>query len=258
MEGKTRAFIEAYSRFYFDVNLSEEENKNYQMKKKEFGIPLDLHTTNKDAEKWIIDNCLDKGIFDKYALAWKAGKFVGVGSEKNNKYVDSFIPEDEKNYINGYGGKIDKNEFRDYCEYLNTLQYDTDLRSLYKLMQGQSPNNIGPVYNITALFFKSRGKWPIYDQFAHKAVRALSCDMIPSEVYIGTTPSKDAINSVMCMYNEYMLLLRKVFPEEINEESGKPFISRELDQALWVYGHASRRWSLEDKRVINERRTKTI
>ena len=196
----------------------------------------------------LINNCLNKGVFNEYALAWKAGRLVW--SDNKPDFKDFY---DGSNYVNGYGGKIDKSSFDDYCASIKDFDCSGELRNIYKTVLGLSPYNVGPVYNITALFFLSRGKFPIYDRFAHKAVRALALDMKPSEVYIGSNPSKDEIDQVMCMYNEYMFLLKKVFPKGVSDEgTTSPFISRELDQALWVYGHADKKWSLVENKVVNE------
>lgn len=103
-----------------------------------------------------------------------------------------------------------------------------------------SPKNIGPVYIINALFFLTGGKAPIYDVFAHKAVKALLLNISPSEVYMGGNPDKHDIDNVTAMYLEYILLLKMIFKDEVKIK-GKDdmFISRELDRALWVYGHSN-------------------
>ena len=44
------------------------------------------------------------------------------------------------------------------------------------------------------------------------------------------------------MYSEYIWLLNDVFKEEIHKDKSVMFISRELDRALWVYGHASEKY----------------
>ena len=103
------------------------------------------------------------------------------------------------------------------------------------------------------MFFLSHGEIPLYDYFAHVAVKALYMEKSPLEVFVANAPGKNdhpkgkhkvkkeyylAIN----MLEEYIWLLSKVFPDEIHREE-RMFIPRELDQALWVYGHSSKQYS---------------
>ncbi|MBR6444064.1 MAG: hypothetical protein IKS63_01390, partial [Firmicutes bacterium] len=112
------------------------------------------------------------------------------------------------------------------------------------LCKEKSPKNIGPVYIINAMFFVSGGKAPIYDAFAHKAVRSLVMDIAPSEVYLGGNPDKNETKNVVLMYQEYMTLLKKVFSCTFKDKTQNDmFISRELDRALWVYGHSTKKWT---------------
>ena len=91
------------------------------------------------------------------------------------------------------------------------------------------PKNFGSVYIINLIYFLSKGKFPIYDKFAHKAAKALFMEKQPNEVYVGSAPEKNDIKNVVNLYNEYLWLLEKLFHNYS--------IDRITDRALWVYGH---------------------
>lgn len=45
------------------------------------------------------------------------------------------------------------------------------------------------------------------------------------------------------MYREYMIILDKIFKDFSKEKNiNGMFISRELDRALWVYGHSVKKY----------------
>ena len=91
------------------------------------------------------------------------------------------------------------------------------------------------MYLITVLYFKSNKKYPIYDYYAHRAVKALYLNKNPEEIFVGAAPDKNEIGKVLAMYKEYVFLLEQVF--------GYSDIGRDLDRALWVYGHAKKPWT---------------
>lgn len=228
-------FINTYRPFYFDNNNNE--GKVY------LGIPKNLATGDINVELYVENHLINQGVYNEFALAWKSGKLFYNDINHYLYWDDSFVIDNT--YRNGYGSPISINEFNVYCDELERFtnneyslaQWD----ELYRRVVSVSPNNLGPVYIITSLFFKSSGRIPIYDQFVHKALKSLAIGIAPGSVFYGNTPSKNNINSVKCMFNEYLYLLESIFPEAINHD-GAPFISRALDQALWVYGHCSRGW----------------
>lgn len=98
-------------------------------------------------------------------------------------------------------------------------------------------NNIGPVYAITLLFFLSNGNYPIYDRFAHIAVKmiyegngfnTLIEDSALKEEFDPNWKNKAVI---FANYeNYYHKRLDEIF-------SGAYKNDRNIDKALWVYGH---------------------
>ncbi len=226
-------FVDFYRQFYFDNDIDDDT-------KHSFGVPSGLNTTNAKAEKWIVEHRINEGVFDRFALAWKAG-MITWNDEKDDIGVSDDFAYGNK-YHNDRNLPISILGFNEYRTLLYELDVDScDFKSLYEMLWPGSPKNIGPVYIIASLFFRSKGRFPIYDNYVHKAVRSLALGIAPADVYMGTPPDKKYVGDVVCMYNEYLTLLGRAFPDQINR-SGGPFIPRELDQALWVYGHCTRSW----------------
>lgn len=222
-----------------------------------------LSGTDYDAEQEIMKLYHD-GKYDVMALAWKAGK-VCHNSEKQLFFADKF--EKDNGYSIGKRGNIVlKESFDDYLKRLNGIKseikkvieskgpmcfskvYDMAMfpHPIEQNKKSNTPTNFGPVNIINALFFISSGAAPIYDSFAHKAVRALAMNIAPKSVFMGANPDKTDTESVIRMYGEYMCLLKKLFPEYIYKDGSNEFIPRELDRALWVYGHSDRAWESND------------
>ena len=249
-------FIKHFEPLYFDPNTCPKDYKSQHYHDKEkleaeyrsllknnLGINK-LNRTDYNAEQKVMDNLLKKSIFNEEALAWKAGKIEFENGEL--KTADIFESGDD--YINGYGQRINKEAFQNYSSYLQNSKKSINKKinednwtEAYRDALEESPRNIGPVYIINALFFLTGGKAPIYDVFAHKAVKALLLNIAPSEVYLGGNPGKNDIDNVIAMYNEYMLMLKMVFKDYFEQKKkSEMFISRELDRALWVYGHSKK------------------
>ncbi|MCR4717308.1 MAG: hypothetical protein K5656_09010 [Lachnospiraceae bacterium] len=261
-----REFINQFEKFYFDdSDLKDDDFKSV-------GLPKTLNRTNRKLEEYIVENKLQEGIFDEEAFAWKAGK---AGWDKGFVYAKP-LP---KKWVNGNGGSIKQNKkqnkdsetfteerFKTYVrdnkveiDELN-LKSPEDRKKLFiEIKDKYDLDNYGTVYIINHMFFLSQGAVPIYDYYAHVAVKALFMNKSPLEVYVGAPGKNDhpkggkglekdkkekikneylAVNTL----EEYMWLLNEVFPNEIHENGNVMYISRQLDRALWVYGHATKRW----------------
>ena len=218
-EKQINSFISRYESSYFKNDKSE-------------GIPK-LNTTEIEVEKYI-EGKLHSGIVDEYVVAWKAGRLIKADID-NDKFLQ------EKQYMNGYGNQIDSNELKTYLSKLkkSEIQEIIDssdilsrdiLEKSYDLVKENAPRNFGSVYLINILYFLSKGKIPIYDKYAHIAVKALCFGYKPSNIYVGDPPEKNRTKMVINMLSEYMWYLNKLF--------GTYSIPRSLDRALWVYGHS--------------------
>lgn len=209
-KGKNKVLVKAYYAKPYGMPIS--------------GIPI-IHPTEKCIEDYVMGFYSSKKL-NEYVFAWKAGTLV--------KDKEGFKPR-EKNgeYLNGYGSTINK---KNLCEYLECVSNEVfigdDFEKIYRrLIELHPPKNFGAVYIINLLFFKSGGKWPIYDKFTHKAAKALFMKKHPSQIYVGDAPNKRNIRDVVNMYSEYIWLLEKLFSSKS--------IDRKTDRALWVYGHAT-------------------
>lgn len=247
-------FISHYGIIYYDPTSCPDEFKwryynskdvttdDYKKRiKNDLGISK-INGTNYYAEEEI-SKLLSEKVFNECSLAWKSGK---VDWENGELKTVNFDKGDH--YINGYGGEIEKDEFKKYCEHLeenkdfiNDRVNKGEWKDAYSKAKDNAPKNFGTVNIINSLFFITGGNAPIYDKFAHKAVKALLLGISPKDVYYRDIPSKDEVDSVIAMYTEYMLLLKIVFKDFFeNKKKGEAFIPRELDMALWVYGHSQK------------------
>lgn len=238
-------FISNYGIIYYDPTSCPDGFKStddYKKRLKNYLGITKINGTNYYAEEEI-SKLLSEKVFDERSLAWKSGK---VDWENGELKTVNFDKGDH--YINGYGGEIKKDEFKKYCEHIeknkdriNNLVNKGEWKDAYSKAKENAPKNFGPVHIINALFFITGGNAPIYDKFAHKAVKALLLGISPKDVYYRDIPSKKEVDSVIAMYTEYMLLLKIVFKDFFkNKKKGEAFIPRELDMALWVYGHSQK------------------
>lgn len=212
------------------------------------GISIKNDISRTFEDKTIVGNYLKNGITNETVVAWKAGRLVEA--KDDIKYIPQ--TSKEKNYLNGYGKPIKKEELDKYLKFVNEeykkIENKSDFSCVYNSLVSEKnvPRNFGSVYIINLIYFKSKGTFPIYDKFAHKAVKALHMNKSPHEIFVGDAPGKYEVNKVVNMYQEYVWLLDEVFPEGqkqigiTGDENQEVYISRELDRALWVYGHATK------------------
>ena len=250
------SFKNRYKQFYFYDPGNPISDEDFDRA----GVPKDLNRTNPELEKNITDK-ISNGIFDAESFAWKAGRaehfdyskplLNGNGySIKYNKEAEALTGNKFQQYVNNHQITVEKYDFSKEEDRKKLFQ---EIKKEYTLF------NYGTVYIINQMFFLSKGAVPIYDRFAHIAVKALMMDKSPLEVFVPYAPLKNdhpkgkepikkdyylAVNNL----EEYMWLLKEVFPDEIHKNGDVMYIPRELDQALWVYGHATEKWTLEDSK----------
>lgn len=216
------------------------ENMYFDNSEKMVGVPVN-NQVDESVEDDIFKNHYN-GKVDIEAVAWKLGRLTTGGVQYNNT---------NDGIINGYGKHINLEELKDYIERINAnvnvikdKMKEEKLVDAFKMLAEKSPHNFGTVYIITMMFFISQGEIPIYDRFAHIAVKAIYADKFPYEIYVGEAPSKKAPEAAINMLNEYRWLLQKTFKSSS--------INRELDRALWVYGHANQKCTVKWNRSCIE------
>lgn len=125
------------------------------------------------------------------------------------------------------------------CEKLNIKGKPDEktARNLVEKLAGIS--GIGIVYAITFLFVMSGGDYPIYDQYANRAVwDILSKDNPLGNKVISDLPLTSAWNKYKEFCTGFEELFNRIFgdipSDDINSIIDK---KRRLDRALWAYGH---------------------
>ena len=217
-----KSFIDTYEQFYF-------VEKEYTANEKEL-LGTILKNKSSYAVEEYADKVLDRSIpLDKRVFLWKAGRLTKEYSELKDADLISQIK-----VRNGRGHEIDNaDEFIYEIKNMTLVKGEDGFKENYKkfleISKQVNLKNVGAVYLITILFFLSNKEYPIYDYFAHKAVKALYLDKKPNEIFVGEAPDKKELDKVIAMYGEYVYLLDQVF--------GYHNIERKLDRSLWVYGH---------------------
>lgn len=201
-----------------------------------------------------IDCLLKRGIKTKedvvHIMAWKMGKVKHKDSQEESekagkvKFVYASKWEGAENFDAGrnptvqrYGKDFNLGELATYvAEHITELEVQAkdDPQSVLDKLKNQNISGLGPVYLITLLYFISRGKYPIYDQFAVFALEAISGGKKPGDkVEFHALPDKSSKRFGAIMQTEmksYINSIMSIFGSAYWE-------NRDIDRALWVYGH---------------------
>ena len=137
-------------------------------------------------------------------LSWKAGKD---------------LDEIDYTYLTGLVNQF-KNEIR-------KSKYDFETYKKWVVKLQKAHNCIGKTYATTLMYFASNGTYPIYDQFAAKALDRL----------IGEEKYKDYILDSYSKYNRYVGIITSEFKDIYDARIENIEEWRAVDQALWAYGH---------------------
>jgi hypothetical protein len=231
-DADAKAFVEYYQPLYFNDATPEKVEEKLGSGS---GLGPREKRTEREVEKYIVDEMGKYKNSDykiqKEFVAWKSGELEVDHIQKKKRLGDISI----------FGKKIiNLDEYIDaineIIEELKALieadKVSETYKRLAKLQKKKEVKTFGSVYSITLIYFLSGGRYPIYDKFAHKAVKALYYGFNPGSIYASSAPDKSDWEAVMAMYKEYLFLLKGVF--------GTYHISREQDQALWVYGHSQK------------------
>ena len=239
-----KAFIDTYKDYYFKVN-EEEKDKKFD---KEYGKEVLGVIINKPVDKKVeerIMGFLKQGEQNIETIAWKMGEEKYEDKIKHRKYeflkanIDDFCKEAKEADLAILNNKEISNE-----------ELYNDYNILLNIVNKNQLTGYGSVYIISSMFFLSKGRVPIYDYFAHAAVKALLDEGVcPQAVFVGQAPGKEehakgdndkklAINMLI----EYQKLLGKLAEGTVYYKNKEGYISRDLDRALWVYGHATKNY----------------
>ena len=213
-----------------------------------------------------IDTLLKDGIKNEedvvHILAWKIGKIAHLACKENKPFsysIDWVDLEDYDNWArNSSTIKLRKNQFpiKEIAEYvlanLNHWEKDIEQNNWFGVLEDfnntkreKGWHGLGTVYCITLLYFISKGKHPIFDQFADKALDVISqnkeafpnaddkkYEPIPSDL-----PTKDEkkMGELKERYKRYCKKI-ETLKSQLSDRYRDPQ-NRDLDRALWVYGH---------------------
>lgn len=166
----------------------------------------------------ILKDGINKGDAEKIML-WKTGGKIynGVLSTQYHKINMSDIYKIEKELI-------DKNKCNDPTLVINHIT---------------NSDKVGFVYAVTLLHFASKGKYPIYDKFAHIALKQISdksdFKRIIKDSELEKEIHKDNAKKRLDEYRKlYIGRINDIFETQYGE---KESCDRRVDRALWAYGH---------------------
>ena len=186
-----------------------------------------------------IDELLKCGIRNKidvvHILAWKIGKIKHRESDEKGcfryaedwKRAENFDVtwRDKPFDLGGIAGFVASN--------IKELerQADENPQLVLDRLYGEHFYGMGPVYLLTLLYVISKGKYPIYDRFAQMALTAIHNDVKPGGIVNFKALSGSAFSTIVKReMEEYIGQMERVFGEKYQD-------SRDIDRALWVYGH---------------------
>lgn len=204
---------------------------------------LDLRKTNDEEEnpqKTIFYNNNKKWI-------WHKKNPQGTNFGSSIEPLDELISQVSKMSVEQQVNKWDKVSFASNPKVASRI-----LKKLAELNTKQ----MGSVYLLTLLYFLTKGRWPIYDRFAYKAMVAIRDGKKPNEDTFGyeqklpakkgkndnsfprrlsqiVFEAKESFNDNQYReYVEFIIEFQKGLPQKLKYTS-----SRDLDRALWFYGH---------------------
>lgn len=252
-----RLFIEQYAKAYYypengkiDQPLIKRLSRCSQYSEREIDSLLELESGIKNEEDVI------------HILAWKIGKIAHKTCSEKKPFSYSSDWADLENYdkwaCHSSTIRLRKNQFpiKEIAEYvlsnLNHWEEDIEQNTWFCVLEDfnntkreKGWHGLGTVYCITLLYFISKGKYPIFDQFADKALDVISqnkeafpnaddkkYEPIPSDL-----PTKD--EKKMGEFKErYKRYCKKIetLKSQLSDRYRDPQ-NRDLDRALWVYGH---------------------
>ena len=210
-----------------------------------------------------IDRILRKGIHKPedvvYILAWKIGRIAHRKCCLEKAFVyrsDWKELEDYENWAQNHQSVkgFPMKEIAEYIADPTNLEKWTDLihkEDWFRVLEDfeskkkeKSWKGLGSVYYLTLLYFISKGKYPIFDQFAEKAIDAIvdkNEQAFPGakENYM-SLPSEYPVKEIRkeSFKERYQLYCNRInsLKAKLSDDYREP-TNRKLDRALWVYGH---------------------
>ena len=173
-------------------------------------------------------------------LAWKLGKIYHPRSQQERAFCyhkDWKAAASRPEGIMRYGKPFLVSSFAgEIAENLPALREKPLDEALLWLKEKACPG-VGTVYILTLWYFISCGEWPIYDRFAKMALDAIRSGAKPGDI----VPYKELPSRNEKSFAKVGAALEQ-FKGEIDGVFGYGTYvrDRDVDRALWVYGHLFR------------------
>ena len=161
-------------------------------------------------------------------LAWKLGKIKHSESKNGVVYAKDW-KNAERFEVYRYNRPLD---IRTISECISN-----NITRLEETAMIAASSAVMIFFFISLLYFISRGKYPIYDRFAWMAIQAICGDKKPGEAVVVTELPWKNSHAFERVFDTYMV----PFMEQLESVFGTVYQEcRDVDRALWVYGHALR------------------
>lgn len=212
-EIEEKEFIQFYSNCYYlsCSDVAEREIEEYLKKDGAIRSPMDVMKI----------------------LEWKLGRIDHKKSQSNGRTYYT-----HKDMMKCYETRTRSGDIhaKPICDFISQ-NFDklTSLspEEILEKLRIQNIQNLGSVYLITLVSFITKGEYPIFDRFAQVAVSAIISGAKPG-AYIEEKALSDRKSNAKAIINRcdsiYVDSLKYVFGERYKQ-------NRDIDRALWVYGH---------------------
>lgn len=237
---------ERFVDFYSDCYYSDGKNQN-PIK----GVNKTCRSEEENIERILrADTIGETDLVD--ILCWKTGGKLedGVIRGRNTSPIPMAL-DDERSILS---------KLNDLNEKTKRLPID-EKQAIDILRLLLDARGIGPVYAITILYFGTKGQYPIYDKYAHVALKKIADTRTGSKEEFNSLISdsewKDEFDTESlknaeeiferyCTY--YVNRLNEIFFDGKQLFGRESITDRSYDQALWVYGHLFNETSTNEKR----------
>ncbi len=170
-------------------------------------------------------------------IAWKLGriKWLECTNINNIKYYKDWARCENEN-PSLYGLEFNLKRYYDDLNF-EKIRYFCDINDLNSALEHITNCKIvgiGQVYSLAVLFFASDGKYPLYDRYVREALDYIFGDKAgwpvkgESKEYLGA-------NAFEC-YDKYVNRIERLM-DALGKNKRNYIEFRDLDRALWIYGH---------------------
>lgn len=191
-----------------------------------------------------IDNLISNGMKSledvMHVIAWKMDRIKQRESDKAHLWIYHAHSENTETGLiqTRQGKKIDCSNLSsviltNHDLWIDQIKKDNP-QAILDILAKEAPEGIGTVYFITLLYFISLAEYPIYDQFAKKAIDAITFGAKPNTTIL-YKELPDRNNPGFSKVSKNLICFKNSINDIFGYENYKA--SRDIDRALWVYGH---------------------